>query len=170
MNAEETRPEGPLTLSIEKLRGELDRWLETALSQGNRAMDAIGIRTCKSYCPPVDVVEESDQIRVYIDLPGVASDLIELTLVGNMLTVSGVIPDLDLPEGAELHDQERAHGEFKRSIPLPSSVDPENVKAESHHGVLVVTVAKSESEKIHKIPVHSEKTSPASSSRTQASQ
>jgi len=146
------RPEGPLAASIERLRGELDRWVETAWNQGERAMETIGIRG-RNWTPPIDVVESPESVQVLIDLPGVAPEGIDLTLAGHMLTVSGVVPALDLGSGGEQHVGERPHGEFKRSIPLPASVAPETISAAHAHGVLTVTIRKTEQERARKIPV-----------------
>ena len=149
------RPEGPLSQSVERLRSELDRWLDAAWSQGERAMDAIGIRGGRPWTPPIDVIENSDSVRVLMNLPGVETADIDLTLTGHMLTVSGVLPEIDLGVKGECHQSERPVGEFRRSIPLPASVNPETIKATCRHGVLMVTVAKDEQQKARKVPVHS---------------
>jgi hypothetical protein len=80
-----------------------------------------------------------------------------------MLTVSGVLPAADAGAGGaaggggggggERHLSERPAGEFRRSIPLPASVDPDRISATSHLGVLTVTIAKCEQLKARKIPV-----------------
>ena len=148
------RPEGPLSQSVERLRGELDRWLDAAWSQGERAMDAIGIRGERPWAPPVDIIEDNDSVRVLMDLPGVETSAIDVTLAGHMLTVAGVLPEVDLGGNGERHQSERPVGEFRRSIPLPASVDPERIQATCQHGVLTVRVAKSEQLKARKVPVH----------------
>jgi HSP20 family protein len=72
-----------------------------------------------------------------------------------MLTVSGVLPSLDLGAQGERILGERPVGEFRRTIPLPASVDAEKISASSRHGVLTVTIPKNEQQKARKIPVHS---------------
>jgi HSP20 family protein len=155
------RSEGPLTLSVEKLRHELDRWLDAAWVQGERAMETIGLRGRAAWTPPIDVLEDQESVRVLINLPGVAPSDIDLMLTGNMLTVSGVLPAIDVLEREERHAMERPTGAFRRSIPLPAGVDPNTVSAESRQGVLIVMVAKTEREKSRKIPIRA--TAPASS-------
>ena len=134
--------------SVERLRHEFDKWLETAWSQGERAMDAIGIR--KSATPSVDVVETPDAIVVLVDIPGLAADQIELTLTGHMLTLSGKHPEL---ESGQVHLNERPHGLFKRSIPLPSTVDADTIVADSKNGVLRITVQKIPTLKARRIEI-----------------
>lgn len=147
------RPEGPLSQSVERLRSELERWLEAARSQGERAMDAIGLRAGKTWTPPMDLIENADSVRVLMNLPGVDTAGIEITLAGHMLTVSGAFPSLDLGEQGEQHLTERPAGEFRRVVPLPACVDPDKIEARCQHGVLTVTVAKTEQQKARKVPV-----------------
>lgn len=147
------RREDSMVTPVEKLRHEFDRWLEAAWQQGGRAMETMGLRGRTTWTPPVDVFEDQERVRVLIDLPGVAAGEIDLTLSGNMLTVSGVLPVFEVGDRENRHVCERPIGAFRRSIPLPTGVDAKTITAESRHGVLIVTVAKSEREKGIKIPV-----------------
>lgn len=123
--------------SVERLRHEFDKWLESAWSQGEKAMDAIGIR--RSSTPAVDVIESPDAVIVFLDVPGLSADQIELTLTGHMLSVQGKYPEL---EAGQVHLNERPHGLFKRTIPLPSTVDADTITADSRNGVLRITIQK----------------------------
>lgn len=146
------RPEGPVSASIDRLRSEFERWLEAAWSQGERAIDAIGIRG-RCGLPAADVIEDAESVRVLFNVPGVRAETIDLTLAGHMLTISGVFPAVDLGTDGEKHLAERPEGEFRRSIPLPASVQPETITATCADGVLTVRVSKTEQQKARKIPV-----------------
>ncbi len=150
------RPEGPLTSSVERLRHELDRWLDAAWSQGERAMDAMGLRSGRPWSPPIEIFEGPESVRVLVDLPGVPADRINLTLVGHMLTISGTLHTAACGENEQRHGGERPTGEFRRSIPLPASVDPDKISAVSRDGLLTVTLGKAETEKSRQIPVKCE--------------
>jgi HSP20 family protein len=137
----ESAHEGP----AEKLRDVVAGWIDMVATQGERAIDAVGLRIPgKPWVPSVDIVESLEQVVVRVDLPGVDPDKVEVLLVGNMLTVKGDSPAPALQKGEILHRHERPGGAFSRSIPLPIAVDPEHVAAESKHGVLTVTLAKEE--------------------------
>ena len=153
------RPESRFTASAEKLRREFDRWLEAAFSQGERALDVIGLRGDRAWSPAVDVVETPESILVDVELPGVNPNLVDVTLAGNMLTIKGAAPIRPTLEGQSVHLVERRHGEFERSIPLPAPADPEKVTAEAAHGVLQIRIAKSDVVRPRQIRVN---TSPAS--------
>jgi HSP20 family protein len=127
---------------LEKLRNELDCLLEAAWNQGSRAIDTVRGYAGKFWTPPVDVVETPGSCLVTIDLPGCDPDSVDVSLLGNMLTVKGTRVGAAATEGSTAHRHERPHGSFCRSIPLPAAVDPERVLAESRHGVLTIQLTK----------------------------
>lgn len=154
MTSDPQQPESLLTSSVERLRHELDRWLEVAWSQGERAIDSLGLRGGeRDWCPPIDVRETGDAVLVDVELPGVQPGAVDVTLAGHMLTITAPITPGD--EEGELRRGERPRGRFRRTIPLPVSVDPEQVEAESKFGVLRVRIGKSEDAREKRVPVRS---------------
>jgi len=143
-------------LTADRLREEVERLVDAAWSQGERAMGAIGIRGAGHGFPPADVVETPTGVVVVIDVPGLSADALDLTLAGNMLTVRGEFPADPVADGSTVHIQERHVGAFKRSFPLPASVDPESIVAECRDGRLQITISKVEAEQARKIPVRSQ--------------
>lgn len=152
MNAAQSSDEGRLRNSADRMRQEFDRWLEAAWSQGERAIDAIGIRPD---AVPVDIVERENAILVRANVPGLSGQDLDVTLAGHMLTLKGAFPSETADDGETVHGQERPTGAFHRSIPLPAGVDPETIQAECRNGVLEITVSKLECEKARQIPVRS---------------
>ena len=145
----------PLSKTLEKLKGDLDLWFERAVSQGEKALGAIGISGMgKGWMPPVDIIETNEELIVHADLPGIGPDDVELELAGNMLTIKGNKPTVELPDGAVLHSSERGDGAFSRSIPLPVAVDAGEVSAQSNDGVLVVRLGKAHKVHTTQIPVN----------------
>src|SRR6476661_3260977 len=138
----------------EKLRDVVAGWIDMVATQGERAIDAVGLRIPgKPWVPSVDIVESPEQVVVRVDLPGVQPARVEVLLVGNMLTIKGESPVTALDQGESRHRHERPAGAFTRSIPLPVAVDPDHVAAESKHGVLTVTLAKEERAKTRHIQI-----------------
>ncbi|MGD9856138.1 MAG: Hsp20/alpha crystallin family protein [Planctomycetaceae bacterium] len=152
MNADSSNPEGLLTSSVERLRHELDRWLDVAWTQGERAMDTLGMRGGeRDWCPPIDVIETGDAVHVEVELPGIDPETVNVTLAGHMLTITAPIGRSRI-EG-QIRRRERPRGRFKRSIPLPVSVNADEVTAESAQGLLSIRIAKVAAEKERRVPV-----------------
>lgn len=160
MSIRETLRDNSLTSSVDRVRKELDRWMDFAVTQGEKAFGALSAGS-EHHAPLIDIVELDETIEIRISLPGIDPALVELTLTGNMLTVSAKIDEPDFADGAMVHRRERPRGEYQRSIALPSPVDPDDVVAESRHGVLEVKLAKHERDKKRTIPVKSESAAPA---------
>jgi len=122
--------------------------IETAAQEGERVFktgapgNPPGPSAGRTVVPPVDVIETPDEVLVLVDLPGVDAQAIEVTLVGNMLTIQGSCPANLVPPGQIVHRSERPAGRFERSLPLPCPVDGGEVSAHSHHGVLTIRLAR----------------------------
>ena len=154
MAAKESRSEGPLTASVERLRQELDKWLDVAMTQGGKALNAMGLRSAgKSFSPAIDCVETADDVLVFVSLPGTDPKTVDVTIAGNMLTVKGETPAISAGEDDVIQVHQLQRGPFQRSIPLPSPVEPDSVSASSCNGILQIRLAKSERSKSRQIPV-----------------
>jgi HSP20 family protein len=103
--------------------------------------------------PSVNIWEENDAVLVELEVPGVTKDQLDLSVVGNELTVRINRPEVE-QEGVVYHRRERPVGNFSRVLELPSEVDANRVGAELHDGVLTVTLPKAESAKPRKIAVN----------------
>jgi HSP20 family protein len=152
---------GPISQSVERLRREFERWVETALQQGGRALDVVGLRAAdRQWSPAVDLVETPTEIHVDVDLPGVEPAVVDVSLAGNMLTIQGPKKLTLTAEGAVTHLVERMHGPFHRMIPMPAPVMPESVSADLKNGVLRLRLLKSAKARAQKIPVRTESATP----------
>src|SRR5437588_750425 len=70
------------------------------------------------FVPTFDVKETKDGYVVKADLPGVREEDIELSLTGNLLTISGERQDERRDENDQNHIVERSYGRFARSFTL----------------------------------------------------
>ena len=105
------------------------------------------------FAPSLDVTEESDKVVVRAEVPGVKAEDIELSVQGNALTISGEKKQETKEEKENYYHMERHWGRFRRTVPLPSDVDPEKISAECREGVLTITLPKSERAKPRKIEI-----------------
>lgn len=96
---------------VERVRQEVDRWLEAVRSTGERTLETLGLTgTNRPSTPSVDVIELPEEVLVQIDLPGVPAESVELSLVGNMLSVAATRVRSEVSNDARIHLQERAVG------------------------------------------------------------
>lgn len=107
------------------------------------------------HVPSLDIEESDSAIEVKVDLPGLKAEEIEISLNGNMLTVSGHRSVEKEEKGKKTHYMERKFGSFSRTVSLPSPVEEDEVAAEYHEGVLHITLPKPEAAKTKKISVKS---------------
>jgi HSP20 family protein len=96
--------------------------------------------------PRVDVSETDKEITVVAELPGVDEKDIEVTLVGNQLTIKGQkkneAEEKTEKEGRIYHRVERSYGAFQRTMTLPYDLDPDQVSADFRDGLLTVRLPK----------------------------
>ena len=96
--------------------------------------------------PRVDVAEDDQSVTLTAELPGVSENDIDVSLVGDQLTIKGEKrsehEDKKDSHGFSLHRTERSYGAFQRTITVPYRVDPDLVAAQFNDGVLRITLPK----------------------------
>lgn len=106
-----------------------------------------------SLFPKIDVSENKKTVTVEANVPGVNEEDIELEADEHSLLLSGTIERTHEDDGEQGYRYEREYGSFRRSIPLPSEVDPQSAKASYKNGVLTVTLEKQEENRRQKIAI-----------------
>ncbi|MGC9454083.1 MAG: Hsp20/alpha crystallin family protein [Phycisphaerae bacterium] len=135
------------------LQRELERWMGFG-----RGLLGEARRIGGTGYPAVNVYDGQDDVVVQCEVPGVAKDDLDISLTGDTLTVRGVRKppaEVSEAEGRQVRFdiRERGMGEFNRTIVLPDSVSAENVEADLDAGILTVRLPKTESAKVHKVPI-----------------
>lgn len=100
--------------------------------------------TVPSWAPPLWATYAAETLRIQLDLPGVPREQLRVRLANGYLHVSGARP-FPTAEGARGSQySEQRFGAFQRSIPIPSDVAPEQVRAELRDGVLTIQMPRAE--------------------------
>ncbi len=107
--------------------------------------------------PAVDVFEKEDKFVVKAELPGMKEDNIDVSVVGDTLSIKGEKKTETEVKNEDYYRCERSYGTFYRSIPLPSNVDVDKIEASFDDGVLEVNLPKSAKVKPKKISVSAKK-------------
>jgi HSP20 family protein len=102
---------------------------------------------------PLDIAENENEFVVKASLPGVRPDDVELTILGDTVTIRGESKVDEEKTGARWHLRERRFGTFQRSISLATPVDTEKAVAQFEHGVLTLTLPKAEAARPRQIRI-----------------
>ena len=94
------------------------------------------------FVPRFDVKETKDAYVISADLPGVKDEDLNVSLNGNLLTISGTREEEHQEAGESYYAMERSHGSFARSFTMPDGVDGDSVTADLKQGVLTVRIPK----------------------------
>lgn len=94
------------------------------------------------WIPAADVEEYDDRFELYVDLPGVATKDVDITLESGVLTLAGERNPVRSTDPVTHARRERGTGRFHRRFILPDTVDADRVKARGRDGVLEVTIPK----------------------------
>ncbi len=122
----------------------------------NRFFSAESGTTVATFVPSADVLVDDDGVTVYMDVPGVPADKLDIELENDVLTVSGErsYPYAD-NEGA-VRRTERGFGRFERSLRVPRGLDADSIEASLRDGVLTLHLPKPASLQPRKIEVSAE--------------
>jgi HSP20 family protein len=133
---------------VRQLRDEMDRLLTGFLGQTPEWALPLAVRGQ----PAVNVWETPEAVLVESEVPGLKANQLDISVVGNELTLKIERPDLE-QEGTTYHRRERPVGSFTRIVQLPAEVNAGRVQAELRDGVLSITLPKAESARPWKIQV-----------------
>lgn len=133
------------------LRSAMDRLFEDSF------VSPLNWRTIGSQdgiTPPIDVHETGDEIVVTASLPGVKSDEVEITMMGQTLTLRGELKSEHEVSRDQYLYRERRFGSFNRAVQLPVRVQGERADATFTDGVLTLRIPKAEDVKPRQIRIN----------------
>jgi HSP20 family protein len=94
----------------------------------------------------LDVTETDQGYTVQAEVPGVAKDEIQVSIDGNVVTLSAEVKQSDSQTSDEkVLRSERYYGAVSRSFQLPADIDQDAAKAKYDNGVLTLTLPKKKS-------------------------
>ena len=105
--------------------------------------------------PAMNVFTNDDGLALTAEVPGVNPQDIDISVVGETLTLDGVRKPDALDDDMRYHRRERGYGKFTRSVQLPFPVDINEVDARFKNGVLFISMPRAEEDKPRKIVVKS---------------
>jgi HSP20 family protein len=131
------RPSTPWS-ELARLQERLNLLFEQALVGAGEELHEEGAAGC--WRPALDLVETRDALVVFVELPGVAREDVNLQVHGRWLELSG---ERRMHEGEHSFQRlEGCYGRFRRRVELPVAIDPDGINAELRSGVLEIRLAK----------------------------
>lgn len=103
----------------------------------------------------MDAYRRGSNVWVHIDLPGVSTDAVEISVERSVLTIEAE-RNWERKEGDQMYLLERPRGRFRRQVHLGESLDQEGIEAMFTDGVLTLRIPISERAKPRRISVGTE--------------
>ncbi len=109
------------------------------------------------YVPRLDLYRDGNDLVARLELPGVGSSDIDISVTDRVLTVKGKREfSKEMEEKGRYYCMEHHYGTFERSFVVPEGTTVEGIRAEHANGILTITIPgaaeKIEARKV-KIPI-----------------
>jgi HSP20 family protein len=85
--------------------------------------------------------------------PGLDPDKLDISVLGDTITLSGAVAEQAFPQEASYHRRERSTAMFTRTVKLPFRVDADKVRADYKNGVLELFLPRPEADKPRRVEV-----------------
>ncbi|HEX5370749.1 MAG TPA: Hsp20/alpha crystallin family protein [Dehalococcoidia bacterium] len=102
---------------------------------------------------PLEVRESEDEIEVRAALPGVKPEDIDVSVMGNMVTIKADVREETADQQKTYSQREFQYGHAERSLTLRTEVDAEHTEASYQNGILDLHLHKAEAAKPKRIQV-----------------
>lgn len=106
--------------------------------------------------PTLNLWGNESEAVLAAEIPGVDPKQVEISVVGNVLTLEGERKAEADVTAAAYHRRERGTGRFLRSVRLPFEVEADRVQAKYENGVVRITLPRKESTKPRRIAIAAE--------------
>ena len=129
---------------IALMEGNQPNNLSGALSE---FLQGQGLNINEIWQPAADIIESANNITVYINIPGVKNDSIDVDFFNNRVIITGE-RKRPFPTNSIIVKNEIIYGSFERQVIIPISVTSrENVKINTKNGVLIIVIDKEREER-----------------------
>jgi len=137
------------------LRREVDRLFasfDAGVAPASRTPAFLPGEAARAY-PLLNVYDDAEAVYVSALAPGLDPEKLDVSVRGTTLTVAGEKRHLEGVPREAFHRAERGAGTFVRALELPCEVNEAKVTAEYSHGILMITLPKSDKAKPRKVSV-----------------
>lgn len=98
--------------------------------------------TARKFSPAINISETDDAFIVTGEIPGVDPKNLDVSLQGQVLTITGEKTEEKEEKGEGSYRNERCFGSFSRSFTLPCEIQEEKIEAKFENGVICLRLPK----------------------------
>ena len=125
---------------METLRHQMDKMFDE-IAGLNREM------TTKTWSPAVELEDTNDNLILRAEVPGLEGKDLDIQVAREAVSIAGETRYENKSEERGYLRSEFRYGKFQRTIPLPTAIKNDQVKAEFKNGILILTMPKAEEAK-----------------------
>lgn len=103
--------------------------------------------------PALESYVKDGTLFVRTDMPGIEPKDVDVSVLGNVLTIKGERKEKKEVRESEYIRREVSYGSFERRMTLPEGAVTDRIKAQVKHGVVEVTMPVGEKLAARKVPV-----------------
>ena len=135
---------------LERFRRDFDDLFDRFFGGG---VSAAGL---SASAPKIESFMEDGKMIVRADLPGIDPNDVEVSVVGDTLTIRGTRQAREEKKGRDFLHREVAYGSFERTLTLPKGIKTEDIRASYQNGVLELTIPIPKESATRKVPIEVE--------------
>jgi HSP20 family protein len=130
---------------------DVDKSIENLRSDMEKAFSSVHFpKMPHMHHSSCDVIDEGNQFRVKMDVPGIKKNEIKLEVTDNSLEISAEHKEESEEKKKNYLRKERSHVSYYRTLPLSENVISGKVKAKLTDGILDITLPKSKPTSVSK--------------------
>jgi len=108
------------------------------------------------FVPAIESFAKNGNLVVRADLPGIDPKDIDISVVGNVLTIKGNRKEEKEAKSQDYIRREVSYGAFERRMSLPEGANTEKIEAHFKNGVVEITMPVAKAAEAKKVPVQVE--------------
>ena len=108
---------------------------------------------------PLDLYAEGDDYVLEVALPGVQQETLEISTLGNGLTIQGEFATAaEQEQGRQYLYRQLPRGRFEQTITVPSDIDADKIEARCENGLLRLRLPKAETARRRRVAIQTGQT------------
>ncbi len=135
---------------LDRLSREIEENFQRLI--GRRAFEDVQ----EEYAPAIESYIQNGNLVVRAELPGVEPKDVEVTVLGNVLTIKGERKEKKEVKREDYVRRELCYGKFERRLTLPEGAHSDKIKANFKNGIVEITMPVAKEVGARKVPIEAD--------------